>query len=558
MKVALVTTPPAIRSGIGDYTRHLLPYLRELCDVEIYVRDGGEGGARPAVELDPRRYDQVLYQLGNEQQHGFMARMVRAIGGTVVQHDWVLFDMAVAAYPGLARGGLKGHVLALREGGLAQTLVYARSWLDRRRQRLRPAPPVDGAALEGTILAGWHAPEPDGRWTADAAWLRIPAAGVRELAVELHLPAGRRARLLAGDELLAESEGERLAASLPGVDRPVLRLETSGVSVTAEQRRHGDARRLGCKLRRLVWSDAAGEHELDLAEPATLPILPITISRDRFQLPLNRSVVRFGDAFLVHSRWVAERILRERNARTAIGLVHHGAEARWRDDEDRRATRERLGLPAAWRDGFLLVSFGGVQPRKRIDKALEALARARRERPDVHLVVAGSVQSDVLDPRAYAAKLGLADAVRFPGFVPEEQAWDLLHAADVSLNLRGPTSGGTSGGIFQAFSLGRPVIATDAAEQSELPDSCVVKVPLGDGEVAALARSLVELRDDPQRRARLEQAAREFVRAECHWGVVARRYVEHLEGFPRPRATRRRIVAMRVALARSGRGVEAF
>jgi hypothetical protein len=40
MKVAFVTTPPSVRSGIGDYARHLLPYLREHCDVEVFVREG--------------------------------------------------------------------------------------------------------------------------------------------------------------------------------------------------------------------------------------------------------------------------------------------------------------------------------------------------------------------------------------------------------------------------------------------------------------------------------------------------------------------------------------
>ena len=44
MKVALVTTSPDVRSGIGDYTRHLLPYLREHLDLEIFVRsEPGKG-----------------------------------------------------------------------------------------------------------------------------------------------------------------------------------------------------------------------------------------------------------------------------------------------------------------------------------------------------------------------------------------------------------------------------------------------------------------------------------------------------------------------------------
>jgi glycosyltransferase involved in cell wall biosynthesis len=120
----------------------------------------------------------------------------------------------------------------------------------------------------------------------------------------------------------------------------------------------------------------------------------------------------------------------------------------------------------------------------------------------------------------------------------------------VALNLRGPSTGGTSGGIFQAFSLGRPVIASDAAEQRELSDTCVLKVPLGAEEVHALARTLVRMRDDPALRARLEQAARDFVERECHWSIVAERYAEHLATFPPPRASRRGLFALKRELDR--------
>jgi glycosyltransferase involved in cell wall biosynthesis len=246
---------------------------------------------------------------------------------------------------------------------------------------------------------------------------------------------------------------------------------------------------------------------------------------------------------------VRDLILAERNANTAIGVVHHGAERRWLD-EDRRLTRSRLGLPAEWFDCFLVTSFGGVQAHKRIDRLLAALALARRERSDVRLVLAGSLVSEDLDPRAAARRLGLEGAVHFTGFVPEEEGWRWLHAGDVAVNLRGPSTGGTSGGIFQAFSAGRAVIASDADEQRELPDACVLKVPLGSDETSRLARVLVELHDDPARRAALEREARGFVERECHWSLVARRYAEFLAAFPRPRVSRRGLIALRLDLQR--------
>lgn len=556
MKVALVTTPPSVRSGIGDYTRHLLPSLREHCEVEIFVQGGlddpgWEGEKAQLVSaLDPRRFDQVLYQLGNELAHAFMPRMIRAIGGTVVQHDWVLFDLALAAWPGLARGGAKGHALALREGGLQQTQVYLRNWLDRRRQRLRPEPPPDVSGIAGTLLFGWHGAEAHSRWTSDFAGLRIPGEGVEWVRFDLHLEPGRSVRIHEGGRLLTEETTGAFELRPSERVRPELVIETTGIRITADQRRHGDLRRLGSAVRSITWRDEQGEHVLDLQQPCSVVPGMVNLSRDRFDLPLNRSVVRFADAFIVHSQYVADRIRHERNAHTPIGILPHGSVDRWRDG-DRREARRELGLPPEWVDSCLVVSFGGVQPHKRIDKALQALALARKQRGDIRLILAGSMNASDFDPAVVARSLGLEDAVRFTGYLSEVEAWDWLHAGDFAINLRGPTSGGTSGGIFQAFSMGRSVIASDAAEQKELPDACVVRVPVGGDEVDVLARELVALRDDPSRRDRLEAGVREYVRTECHWRVVAKRYADYMRRFPRARTSRGKLIALRAGLQRS-------
>ena len=112
------------------------PGAQEDRSVVVYVVDGAAPRAQtnePFSELDPARCDRILYQLGNEANHAFMLPLIRAFGGTAMQHDWVLFDLAVSAFPALARGGAKGAGLALREGGGRQLRAYLGNWLDRRR-----------------------------------------------------------------------------------------------------------------------------------------------------------------------------------------------------------------------------------------------------------------------------------------------------------------------------------------------------------------------------------------------------------------------------------------
>ena len=569
MRVALVTTPPSVRSGIGDYTRHLLPYLREHCQVDLFVRPeaaaalaSGEDSwpgeePRSVLELDPSDYDQVMYQLGNELNHNFMPRMIRNIGGTVMQHDWVLFDLALATYPGLVRGGWKGHMLALREGGFDQAKRYLKVWLDRRRERSQPAVLPDCHGELGQLLAGWHATEPSGRWIADRALFRIPATGVTRVEVGLGSEPGRTLALAveggprAEFTCTKEAGGTLLAVDVEPADEPYCSVEVTGIEVSAEQRAHGDCRRLGAFVQEVAWHDADGRHVLDLSLPPKFPIRPVDLSRDRFEMPLNRSIVDHADAFIVHSNYVGDQIKSRRGAGIPMGLLPHGSETRWAPHEDRgdrRELRVKMGLPEAWKDGFLVVSFGGVQPHKRIDRLLAGLVEARKTRDDVYLVLAGGWHPDNIDPVGIARMLGVEDAVHFTGYVPEDEAWDWIHAGDISVNLRGPTSGGTSGGIYQSLSLGRAVIATGEAEQAELPADCIPKVPLGEGEVEAIGRLFVELAGDPERRAALETAARRYVEEECFWGIVGKSYFDYLAAFPKPQVTPAKLEAMRAEL----------
>jgi len=547
VQLALVTTPPSVRSGIGDYTRHLVPYLARGAEVEVFVAPEfageelgeayGGGTAKSIADLDPKRVDRILYQVGNESNHAFMARAMKRLGGTVCLHDWVLFDMAIAAWPALARGGVKGAALALREGGVPQTRRYLANFLDRRRQKRSRVSEPDHAQLVGDVLAGWHEPEENGRWTCDFGSFRLPVgtdAVVEELVVEVHAPAGRTVTLWQADQRMAgfvsrPDHGDDAFEVRPDPARTRLFvLRTEPVEVTEEQRKWGDTRRLGCLVKSIRYRTDGAWHDLDLSLSQALPFIPVTLSRDRFELPFNGTIVRNADAFVVHSDYVGDRIRRERGPQARVGRVWHGSERRW-DDRDRREVRRGLGLDEAWLDDFLLVSFGGVQPHKRIDKLLDALAVARRTNPRLRLALVGKVAGDFFDAADEVRRRGLEDAVVLTGFVDEEVGWEWLKAGDLSVNLRGPTSGGTSGGIFQSFGLGRAVLASDAAEQRELPDACTVKVPLGGGEVEALAAQMQAMSADPARRDALESSVRTFVDEACHWAHCADRYLELLE-----------------------------
>lgn len=78
-----------------------------------------------------------------------------------------------------------------------------------------------------------------------------------------------------------------------------------------------------------------------------------------------------------------------------------------------------------------ILSLARLAPEKRIDKLIDAFAIVRKERPDATLTIAGTGPLEQ-ELRSQVVRLGLQDAVSFPGFVEAEEA---LNQADVVAQL---------------------------------------------------------------------------------------------------------------------------
>jgi N-acetylglucosaminyl-diphospho-decaprenol L-rhamnosyltransferase len=159
------------------------------------------------------------------------------------------------------------------------------------------------------------------------------------------------------------------------------------------------------------------------------------------------------------------------------------------------------------RDPEVLV-LGALEPWKRPDVALEAVALAARELPTLKLTMAGRPISErgrrleaVLRERAQ--RFDLAGRVTFAGQLDDPRpafgrSWCLLHAAD-----REPFGSV----VLQALASSRPVVAPAAGGPAEIvTDDCGRLFDPGDP--AAAGAALVEVLSAPDRAAELGAAAR--------------------------------------------------
>jgi glycosyltransferase involved in cell wall biosynthesis len=172
-----------------------------------------------------------------------------------------------------------------------------------------------------------------------------------------------------------------------------------------------------------------------------------------------------------------------------------------------------------------LLYMGRIKKYKRVDLIVHALHRLRETGVNARLVIAGKgdASADIAD---LVANLGLADFVKLPGYVDEQEKRRLFRKAWVHA-LTSPKEGwGISN--LEAAACGTPTVASDSPG---LRDS-VIDGETGflaqHGDVDALAGRIRDLIEDRPLRALLGRGAREFALRHS-WDAAAERTTSHLE-----------------------------
>jgi glycosyltransferase involved in cell wall biosynthesis len=180
--------------------------------------------------------------------------------------------------------------------------------------------------------------------------------------------------------------------------------------------------------------------------------------------------------------------------------------------------RAALGLDLS-DDDLVLVTVGRIIKRKGLDQLLGIASEL--DHPRFKLVIVGE-GPDRAALEARAKKLGIAQAIRFAGFVSEERKWQILAASDLYVS----TSLHEGFGIvfLEAMMVGLPVLCYDRGGQADFVSDDVGRLlPVGDtkrfgNEVRALGAN-------PEQRARLGANAK-VLAAEYSVGRYAQRYLD--------------------------------
>jgi glycosyltransferase-like protein len=271
--------------------------------------------------------------------------------------------------------------------------------------------------------------------------------------------------------------------------------------------------RAACRVRDAGLADGRKDGDLGGGRTRHVPIVIRTVHHvDDFTSPAliecqQQAIIEPDKVLVVSEYW--RRLLAAQYGVEA-NVVHNGVDAaRFRSADSSLAARLRQRAGAA--DRPLILSVGGIEPRKGSDTLMRALAALRESgRAPVLAIIGGHSFQDY---RAYSDRvlamlpgLGLtlgSDVVQL-GTVPEAEMPAWYAAADV---LAFPsTKEGWGLAVLEAMSAGLPVVVSDLPVFLEYlqPGRDALVVPVGDA--AALSGALAAVLDDPGLAADLKAA----------------------------------------------------
>ncbi len=169
-----------------------------------------------------------------------------------------------------------------------------------------------------------------------------------------------------------------------------------------------------------------------------------------------------------------------------------------------RAVRDGLGIAP---ETPIVLYTGTFEAYQGLDLLFDAMARVKRERPDVRLVLAGGKPHQVEAARAQAAAAGVLDVTVFAGERPASDIPAYLLASTVLVS---PRSRGTNTPlkIYQYLRSGKPIVATRLLTHTQVlgDETAILTAP----DVESFGRGILDALQDPQRAEAIGRRARQL------------------------------------------------
>jgi glycosyltransferase involved in cell wall biosynthesis len=222
-------------------------------------------------------------------------------------------------------------------------------------------------------------------------------------------------------------------------------------------------------------------------------------------LMIDRALARRTPALVAVSEQVRTFYESKGVGRGRWHVIHNGIQVSGALERRRGAPYQDLGIA---NDEPVVGYVGRFAPEKAPELFIEAFARAAARIPRLRALMVGDGPLRAATEE-HARTLGVASRVVFTGV--RQDVPELLAGMDALMI--SSYREGLSIAILEAMAAGVPVVATDVGGNSELVESGVTGYLVPSGDVAALARDLSRVVEEPEHATRMRDSARRKVQA---------------------------------------------
>ena len=213
-------------------------------------------------------------------------------------------------------------------------------------------------------------------------------------------------------------------------------------------------------------------HSLSFEEYTSQSFTPINFKEwvsFRMQLMgrklLEKKVLTKSDHIVVLSEYTKRKLQKAYDLSPAkIHTIPGGVDLhRFRPAEDKRALRTRLSLPNGH---FMILTVRNLEPRMGLENLILAFKKVVENEKDTLLILGGEGPL-AMKLKSLAREAGMADSVRFTGFIPEEELSYYYQVADLFIL---PTVELEGFGLvtLEALASGLPVLGTPVGGTLEI------------------------------------------------------------------------------------------
>jgi glycosyltransferase involved in cell wall biosynthesis len=253
---------------------------------------------------------------------------------------------------------------------------------------------------------------------------------------------------------------------------------------------------------------------------------------------LYRVVMRHADHVFVQSEYMAADVSKHGIPRRSLTAVPMGVDT---------GSADPARIPMSENPDFvgrrIVVYIGTLDRERRIEVLLEMVVLVREKEPRLLLIIVGDTVD--LQQRAHlyerANALGITDAIMWTGWVPTNQAWRYVRAAEIGLSpiprgflfdCSSPTK------AVEYLALEVPVLCNDNPDQATLVQESGAGVCVELSGIA-FANALLEMLEDPERLLLMGRRGREFIVKTRSYDLLANKvatvYDSELASNPRNR-----------------------